>query len=133
MAEAQKPLELILARNLLSSISPPGFLVDERGTLVFSNEAAGALVGRRFEETGALGPREWGEAFGPFDAKGRRIPWDQLPLNRAPARTTDAREHAHPRRQRRPARDRGQRPAHRRHRGLPGRHRDLLAEEGAAE
>jgi hypothetical protein len=42
--------------------------VDERGTLVFFNEAAGALVGRRFEETGALEPREWGEAFGPFDA-----------------------------------------------------------------
>ena len=37
-------------------------------------------MGRRFEETGALGPREWGEAFGPFDAAGRRIPWDQLPL-----------------------------------------------------
>ena len=80
MAEAQKPLELILARNLLSSISTPAFLVDERGTLVFFNEAAGALVGRRFEETGALEPREWGEAFGPFDAGGRRIPWDQLPL-----------------------------------------------------
>jgi PAS domain-containing protein len=55
MAEAQKPLELILARNLLSSISTPAFQVDERGTLVFFNEAAGALVGRRFEETGALG------------------------------------------------------------------------------
>ena len=68
MAEAQKPLELILARNLLSSISTPAFLVDERGTLVFFNEAAGALVGRRFEETGALEPREWGEAFDPFDA-----------------------------------------------------------------
>ena len=80
MAEAQKPLELILARNLLSSIPTPAFLVDERGTLVFFNEAAGALVGRRFEETGALGPREWGQAFGPFDAAGRRIPWDQLPL-----------------------------------------------------
>ena len=49
MAEAQKPLELILARNLLSSISTPAFLVDAEGMLVFFNEAAGALVGRRFE------------------------------------------------------------------------------------
>jgi PAS domain-containing protein len=80
MAEAQKPLELILARNLLSSISTPAFLVDAEGTLVFFNEAAGTLVGRRFEETGALGPREWGEAFGPFDASGQPIPWDRLPL-----------------------------------------------------
>jgi PAS domain-containing protein len=55
MAEAQKPLELILARNLLSSISTPAFLVDAEGTLVFFNKAVGALVGRRFEETGALG------------------------------------------------------------------------------
>src|SRR5919202_174243 len=70
MADAQKPLELILARNLLSSISTAAFLVDAEGTLVFFNEAAGALVGRRFEETGALGPREWGEAF----------PWDRIPL-----------------------------------------------------
>jgi len=80
MPAAQKPLELILARNLLSSISTPAFLVDAEGTLVFFNEAAGSLVGRRFEETGALGPREWGEAFGPFDAAGDPIPWDQLPL-----------------------------------------------------
>ena len=34
MPEAQKPLELILARNLLSSISTPAFLVDAEGTLV---------------------------------------------------------------------------------------------------
>ena len=101
MAEAQKPLELILARNLLSSISTPAFLVDERGTLVFFNEAAGALVGRRFEETGALGPREWGEAFGPFDAGGRRIPWDQLPLTISLRHgRPEARAHAHPRRRR---------------------------------
>jgi PAS domain-containing protein len=80
MAEVQKPLELILARNLLTSISTPAFLVDAEGTLVFFNEAAGALVGRRFEETGALDAREWGEAFGPFDAEGSRIPWDTLPL-----------------------------------------------------
>src|SRR5919204_2514328 len=80
MAEAQKPLELILARNLLSSISTPAFLVDAEGTLVFFNEAAGALVGRRFEETGAMRPQEWGEAFGPFDESGRPIPWDHIPL-----------------------------------------------------
>ena len=45
-ARAQKPLELILARNLLTSISTPAFLLDEHGALVFYNEAAGALLGR---------------------------------------------------------------------------------------
>jgi PAS domain-containing protein len=83
MANGQKPLELILARNLLSSISTPAFLVDAEGTLVFFNEAAGALVGRRFEETGAMGPEEWGAAFGPFDDSGNPVPWDRIPLTAA--------------------------------------------------
>jgi PAS domain-containing protein len=56
---AQKPLEMILARNLLSSISTPGFLVGEEGALLFYNEAAGALLGRRFEETGSLSAEQW--------------------------------------------------------------------------
>jgi PAS domain-containing protein len=97
MAEAQKPLELILARNLLSSISTAAFLVDAAGTLVFYNEAAGALVGRRFEETGAIGPREWGQAFGPIDDAGEPIPWDRLPLTIAlqHGRPTHSRMHIH--------------------------------------
>ena len=61
-AGEQQPLELILARNLLSSISTPGFLVDKDGMLVFFNEAAGALLGRHFEETGKMGPDEWSRA-----------------------------------------------------------------------
>lgn len=64
---AQKPLELILARNLLSSISTAAFLVSDDGSLLFYNEAAGALVGRRFEETGSMPAREWTSAFGPFE------------------------------------------------------------------
>lgn len=83
MAAPQKPIELILARNLLSSISTPAFLVDDHGTLVFFNEAAGALLGRRFEETGSMGAQEWGEAFGPLDSEGNVIPWDQLEMTAA--------------------------------------------------
>jgi PAS domain-containing protein len=77
---AQRPLELILARNLLMSISTPGFLVDEGGMLVFYNDAAGALFGMRFEEAGRMGPEEWGTAFGPFDEHGEQVPFDDLPL-----------------------------------------------------
>jgi PAS domain-containing protein len=76
----QKPLELILARNLMSSLSTPAFLVDEGGVLVFYNEAAGTLLGRRFEELGKVGPGEWRAMFGPFDENGRPIPYDELPL-----------------------------------------------------
>jgi PAS domain-containing protein len=76
----QKPLELILARNLMSSLSTPAFLVDEGGVLVFYNEPAGILLGRRFEEVGKVGPAEWGTMFGPFDENGDPIPYDELPL-----------------------------------------------------
>jgi PAS domain-containing protein len=77
---SQKPLELILARNLMSALSTPAFLVDEGGILVFYNEAAGMLLGKRFEELGAVGPQEWGALFGPFDESGEPIPYDELPL-----------------------------------------------------
>jgi PAS domain-containing protein len=80
VAGVQKPLELILARNLMSSLSTPAFLVDEDGILVFYNEAAGALLGKRFEEVGNMGPGEWGSTFGPLDQHGRPIPFDELPL-----------------------------------------------------
>jgi PAS domain-containing protein len=100
----QRPLELILARNLMSALSTPAFLVDEGGLLVFYNEAAGMLLGKRFEELGTVGPQEWGSLFGPFDESGAPIPYDDLPLVRAiragrPAhaemtvRSTDGTEH----------------------------------------
>jgi PAS domain-containing protein len=76
----QKPLELILARNLMSALSTPAFLVDEGGVLVFYNEAAGMMLGKRFEELGTVGPEEWGSMFGPFDEGGAPIPYDELPL-----------------------------------------------------
>ncbi len=48
---AQKPIELILARNFLTSLSTPAFLVDVSGALIFYNEAAGAMLGISFEES----------------------------------------------------------------------------------
>lgn len=79
-AASQKPLELILARNLMSALSTPAFLVDEGGILVFYNEAAGMLLGKSWEELGTVGPQEWGRLFGPFDESGEPIPYDELPL-----------------------------------------------------
>jgi len=75
----QKPLELILARNLLSSISTPAFLVGEGGLLLFFNEAAAAMLGRRFEEIGSVPAAAWTAEFGPFDGNGRPLPYDEIP------------------------------------------------------
>ena len=76
----QRPIELILARNLMSSLSTPAFLVDEKGVVVFYNDAAAGLLGVRFEEAGRMPPEEWGSAFGPFDDSGEQVPFDELPL-----------------------------------------------------
>ena len=83
MEGAQKPIELILARNLISGLSTPAFLVDAGGVIVFYNEAAGKLLGVRFEEFGRAGPDQWGSAFGPFDQDGNAIPYDRLPITLA--------------------------------------------------
>jgi PAS domain-containing protein len=80
---AQKPLELILARNLLTSISTPAFLVDQDAALVFYNEAAGALLGRSFEDVGRMSPEQWTSTYGPFDANGEPVELDELPTTRA--------------------------------------------------
>jgi PAS domain-containing protein len=74
---------LILARNFLTSLSTPAFLVDEAGTLVFWNEAAGALLGISFEEFGRKPPEEWGSALGPFSEDGKPLPIDDLPTTQA--------------------------------------------------
>jgi PAS domain-containing protein len=79
-SSAQRPLELILARNLLSSLSTPAFLVNGPGDLLFYNEAAGALLGKRFEETGSLPATQWVAMFGPFDDDGEPIPIEKQPL-----------------------------------------------------
>ena len=82
-ARAQKPLELILARNLLTSLSTPAFLVDENAQLVFYNEAAGALLGRPFEDVGRMSPEQWISTYGPFGEDGKPIALDDLPTTRA--------------------------------------------------
>ncbi len=76
-------MQLILARNLVSSLSTPAFLVDAGGDLLFFNEAAGAILGRRYEETGQMTAEEWTTTFGPFDEDGRPIPFEDVPLTAA--------------------------------------------------
>jgi len=80
MELSSRPIELILARNLLSSLSTPAFLASGAGEIVFYNEAAGAILGRRFEETGKMSAEEWTSTFGPFAEDSQPIPLEQQPL-----------------------------------------------------
>jgi PAS domain-containing protein len=78
----QRALELILARNLLSSLTTAAFLVDDAGMVAFYNEAAGEVLGRRFEERGPMSAEEWGTTHGPFGKAGEPIPFAELDLTR---------------------------------------------------
>ncbi|HJZ36572.1 MAG TPA: hypothetical protein VJ204_09925, partial [Solirubrobacterales bacterium] len=80
----QKPLELILARNLMSALSTPAFLVDEGGLLVFYNEAAGALLGKGFDEVGHVGPT-WPTSSNPLPS---RLPAASLKKTSRPPSST---------------------------------------------
>lgn len=75
----QQPLDLILARNLMSVLETPSFLVDSDGQMVFFNEAAGDMLGKRFEEIGRLTREEWNE-IGPVDAQGNVVSHEKAPL-----------------------------------------------------
>ena len=77
---SQRPIEVILTRQLATTLSMPVFLVDPDGTLVFYNEPAEAVLGMRFEETGELPPAEWSTLYSPTADDGTVIPPERLPL-----------------------------------------------------
>ena len=80
MATSQRPIELIQARSLITSLSTAAFLVDEAGKLLFYNEAAGELLGVQFEDAGEMAPEEWGTRFRPREPGGRELEVEELPL-----------------------------------------------------
>ncbi|MCI0393390.1 MAG: PAS domain-containing protein [Chloroflexi bacterium] len=75
-----KEIEVILARHLASCLAMPVFLVDVKGNLVFYNEPAEIILGRRFEETGEMLASEWSTIFTPTDENGDPMPAEELPL-----------------------------------------------------
>jgi PAS domain-containing protein len=77
---SQKEIEVILTRQLATYLAMPVFVVDPGGTLVFYNEPAEAILGSRFDETGALPLDEWSQLFLPTDAHGVPLPPDQRPV-----------------------------------------------------
>ena len=76
----EQPLELILARNLISSVTLAAFLADVQGHIVFSNDAAAEVIGTRFEESGSFAREQWNAEFGPLDERGDPLASDRLPL-----------------------------------------------------
>lgn len=91
----QHPVEIILARGFMSNVTTAAFLVDLEGRLIFFNDAAGELLGLRFEEAGPMPASEWGTKFVPRDESGEPIAVDELPLTVALSRQQPAHGRMH--------------------------------------
>lgn len=75
----QKHLVLILAREFASNLSTPTLIADERGRLVFYNEAAAGVTGTAFAELGEVSLDEWTESFVPRTAAEEAMPVERRP------------------------------------------------------
>ena len=78
-----KPIQIILARQLASSVSAPILLVDAEGTLVYYNESAEAIFNRRFDETGEMTADEWTTLIAARDEDRSPIPPEERPMMKA--------------------------------------------------
>ena len=73
-------IEIILNRQLADCMAIPVFITDTSGNLLFYNEPAEDILGKRFEDTGEMAVEEWSTVFQVKDDLSRNLPADQLPL-----------------------------------------------------
>jgi PAS domain-containing protein len=76
----QRPIELILMRELAGHLATPIFIVGVDGALLYCNPPAESILGVRFDESGPMPMSEWSTAFQAHDADGRSLDPDRLPL-----------------------------------------------------
>jgi len=76
----QREIEIILTRQLASYLSVPILIVDPRGDLVYFNESAEPILGRRFDETGEIRRGEWTTLFQPTNDDGSGVGREEQPL-----------------------------------------------------
>jgi PAS domain-containing protein len=89
----QKPLVLILARELASNLATPTVITDDEGRLVFYNEAAEAILGRTFAEAGEMSFEEWSAKSSARTLDSRPLPLDRRPAGIALYQRRAAHEH----------------------------------------
>ncbi|MEL6256266.1 MAG: PAS domain-containing protein [Bacteroidota bacterium] len=85
------PLEIILARHFADNLSLAAFITNEEGDLIFYNESAEEILGKRYEETGPMPLLSWASIFKPTDKEGNHLEPENLPL----VRTLEYRKPAH--------------------------------------
>jgi PAS domain-containing protein len=75
----QKNLVLIMAREFASKLATATFITDADGDLVFYNEPAEEILGRRFAEAGELKAEEWSALWKLQDLEGKPMPLERTP------------------------------------------------------
>jgi PAS domain-containing protein len=75
-----KEIEVILMRHLASYLAMPIVIVNPEGTLLYYNEPAEAILGRRFEETGELARDVWLPLIPATDNEGNPVPAENRPI-----------------------------------------------------
>lgn len=80
---AQEPIEMILLKHWASYLALPVWLTDPDGSLVYYNEPAESILGRRFDDAGEIPADRLAEIFVTEDEEGRDLPASDLPLVRA--------------------------------------------------
>lgn len=78
-ARQQRPLPLILARELASQLATATFIADAEGQLVFYNEPAEEVLGRTFAEAGSMSASEWAAMFQLETLDGDPLPPEEMP------------------------------------------------------
>ena len=76
----QQELEVILVRQLASYLAVPIIVVDPEGTLLYYNEPAEELLGRRFEDAGEMPKEVWTTVFQQTEEDGTPVDPEKLPL-----------------------------------------------------
>lgn len=76
-------IEHVLMRQLASYLAVPILVVNRDLDLLFFNESAEPILGRRFDETGEIRRGEWNRLLQPTDEHGVPVPRMEQPLTRA--------------------------------------------------
>lgn len=73
-------IEIILNRQLADCLAIPVFITDTIGNLLFYNEPAEEILGKRYDDTGEMPVEQWGTIFKNKDENGEVLPPEDLPL-----------------------------------------------------
>lgn len=73
-------IEIILNRQLADCLSIPVFITDRKGNLVYYNEPAELILGKRYDDTGEMPAKVWATIFKPMDEFFEPLSPNELPL-----------------------------------------------------